>query len=97
MGIIDITTFSLAAGVADEEFRLADAAMQTEHIYQQPGIVRRTTARGDDGRWLVVTLWASRPDAEAADAAASSDEVATRLTGLIDVATLTSARHETLD
>ncbi|HUI04671.1 MAG TPA: hypothetical protein VLZ77_14125 [Acidimicrobiales bacterium] len=97
MGIIDITTFSLADGVTDDQFRQADATMQAEHVYRQPGIVRRTTARGEGGRWLVVTLWATRHDAEAAEGAARADAVATGFARLLDATTVTSARYETLD
>ena len=97
MGIIDITTFALAAGVADDEFRQADARMQAEYAYQQPGVVRRTTARGEDGRWVVVTLWASRADAEAADSAAQRDDVAVHFARLLDPEAWRAARYETLD
>lgn len=62
--LIDIRTFELAEGVSEEAFRKADADAQAA-AHLAPGIVRRTTARAADGRWLVLTFWY---DAEHADA-----------------------------
>ena len=59
MSIVEVTTFRLAEGVTDESFLALDHRVQTELVPNQPGFLRRTTARhGDD--WLVVTLWATR-------------------------------------
>ncbi len=58
--------FRLAPGVEAESFRAIDERVQIEFAYQQPGFVRRTLGRHDDGRWLVLTIWA---DAESALAA----------------------------
>jgi hypothetical protein len=62
--VIEIATFRLKIDEAD--FVDLDARVQTEFVYRQPGIVRRTTARGPDGEWLVLTLWQSLDDAERA-------------------------------
>jgi hypothetical protein len=63
--VIELTTFRLRDGVDEAAFVAADAAAQTGFFYQQPGLVRRTTARGADD-WLVVTWWGSAEDADAA-------------------------------
>lgn len=44
MAILEITTFRLLHGVATEAFSGVDAMVQTDFAYQQPGLVRRTTA-----------------------------------------------------
>ena len=55
--LIDITTFRLADGVDEATFLAADERVRTGVLYQHAGLVRSTTARGDDGGWVVVTLW----------------------------------------
>ncbi|HYD08826.1 MAG TPA: hypothetical protein VEA78_01885 [Acidimicrobiales bacterium] len=62
--LIDIRTFRLGDGVSDEAFLTADREAQAI-VHRARGAVRRTTARRDDGRWLVLTFWY---DAECADA-----------------------------
>lgn len=64
--MIEIQTFRLVAEADESAFREVDAHVQTEIAYQQPGILRRTTARADDGEWVVITLWASAAHADAA-------------------------------
>ena len=67
--LIENLTFRLASGVDEDDFLEADRKVQTELVPNLPGFVRRTTARGEDGGWLVVTLWGSADDANAAPAA----------------------------
>ena len=55
--LIDITTFGLADGVEEGTFLAADERVRTGVLYRHAGLVRSTTARGDDGSWVVVTLW----------------------------------------
>jgi hypothetical protein len=59
-------TFRLAPGVDEGTFRSIDERVQTDFAYHQPGILRRTLGRHDDGRWLALTIWA---DADACAAA----------------------------
>ena len=54
--IVEVLTFRLAEG-EEEGFEAADSRFTQEVAYRQRGIVRRTTARGDDGEWCVVTFW----------------------------------------
>lgn len=57
------TTFRLVEGVSNDEFKQVDARFQEDFAYQQKGMLRRTTARSDDGTWLVMTLWDSEVSA----------------------------------
>ena len=79
-------------GADEDAFLAADARFQTDVIYQQPGIARRTTARrvDGDGGWLVCTLWNEVADAEAAPQ--SSPE----LDAFIDPASVVVTRYEEL-
>jgi heme-degrading monooxygenase HmoA len=63
--LIQTTTFRLAEGADEHAFLESDRLAQAE-LSSKRGLVRRTTARSDDGSWLVITLWRSRDDAEAA-------------------------------
>jgi hypothetical protein len=93
--IVEVTTFKLASGVSEESFLAADGRAQTGFFYLQRGIVRRTTARGADGTWSVVTFWGSEDDALAAEAALRTDAAASGFaSSIIDVEV---RRFETLD
>ena len=58
MATIVVTTFELGAGVSSEVFADADGRYQQEVAYQQPGLLRRTTARAGDDEWCIVETWA---------------------------------------
>ena len=64
--MFEILTFRLAPGVDVETFRSIDERVQVEFAYQQPGFVRRTLGRHDDGRWLALTIWTDSESALAA-------------------------------
>ena len=51
MSIVEIATFTLAEGVADDAFLALDRRVQTELVPNQPGFMRRTTAPGDRNGW----------------------------------------------
>ncbi len=74
MAVVEVTVFATTGD--DAAFVAADKQMQTEWAYQQPGCLRRTTARADDGDWLVLTLWDDEGAAEAAAQAAEQHPVA---------------------
>lgn len=82
--IIEHRTFRLAAGTAEADFLAADRRVQQEAAPFRDGFVRRTTARGDDGRWLVETLWYDEASADAA--AASPSPVEDAFDALVDLA-----------
>jgi hypothetical protein len=88
MSVVETITFRLADGVDEAAFLAADGRAQTDVYYQQPGCVRRTTARGDDGEWLVTVLWAPAPDGPVATP---------ELDALVDPSSVRRARYTTLD
>jgi len=95
MAVLEVCTFVPSAD--DDAMRAADAQMQTDFAYQQPGLLRRTTARDDAGRWCVVTLWASHDDATAAESAARTDAVARAFWSLVDDSSISVQRYGLLD
>ena len=97
MAVIETTTFRLAEGVADAAFLEADEQARTGFLYQQPGLVRATTARGDNGEWIVVVLWASDDDANAAERGARSDPASDAVMALVDRRTVDRRRYRTFD
>ena len=96
MSIVEVTTFRLREGVSDESFLALDKRLQTELVPNQPGFLRRTTARhGED--WLVVTLWATDGDAAAFQRAAESHQLQAEFDHAIEAGTLHLTRYTTLD
>ena len=81
--MFEILTFRLAPGVDDVTFRSVDERVQVEFAYQQPGIVRRTLGRHDDGRWLALTIWADADSAMAADRTFASSEIGREFRALL--------------
>ena len=95
--LIETATFRLTADTDESAFLDADRRVQTEFLPNHPGFLRRTTARGHDGEWLVVVLWNSENDA-ASYMSGSENHPATRaFTALLDGSTLRTKRYETLD
>jgi hypothetical protein len=89
---MEITRFRLSAGVGEAEFLRADKALQEDVAYQQPGLLRRTTARGEDG-WVVVDLWRSAEDADAGVGAGGADPAVVRFLSLVEAASLRTERY----
>ena len=104
MSVVEVTTFRLAAAAtagaedpaAVTAFLAADRRIQTELVPNQPGFMRRTTAR-DGADWVVVTLWASRADAAAFDMAAAGHAVQIAFEGHLDRASVATRHYDTLD
>src|SRR6516164_3503392 len=71
--VIEIMRFRLVEGADVAGFRAADARLQTAFAYQQPGLLRRTTARSSDGGWVVIDIWRAAADADACEARWSAD------------------------
>ena len=96
--MIELVTFSLRDGHAGlDAFLAADARVQTEFAYLRPGLVRRTTARSDDGRWLVLTLWGSAEEADATAVAAGSHPSVAEFEAFVDQATKQIDRFSALE
>ncbi|HEY7147613.1 MAG TPA: hypothetical protein VH637_25480 [Streptosporangiaceae bacterium] len=95
--MIEILSFRLAAGADEAAFLAADKRVRTEFASQQPGLQRRTTARGEDGSWIVIDLWRSGADADACDARWGQDEATASFMSFIDRASMSARRYATLD
>ena len=65
MAVIETMTFALRPDADERAFLAADRRVQVEFAYQQPGLVRRTTAHDSAGGWVVIDLWRSADDADA--------------------------------
>lgn len=95
--MIQILTFRLVPGIDEEEFLVADRRVQTRFAYRQPGLLRRTTARGDDGNWVVIDLWRSGEEADACERRWDTDADAAAFMSFLDPASVRSERFATLD
>jgi hypothetical protein len=96
-GVIEILRFRLGGGVEEADFLAVDQRVQQEFASQQPGLLRRTTARGDDGGWIVIDLWRSAADADACDARWEHDEVTQAFMRLLDRSSVATERYQELD
>jgi hypothetical protein len=91
--VLEITTFRLLADVDTESFLAADKAVQTEVFPNSPGYLRRTTARAEDGEWLVVVLWGDDRSIDEFNARVVSDPVQLAFDELIDRGTIQTKRY----
>jgi hypothetical protein len=82
--VIELMHFRVLAGISDDEFLAADHRLQTEFAYQQPGMLRRTTARDQHGEWLVIDHWRSAADADACADRWDHDTIAQSFMQLVD-------------
>ena len=95
--MIEITTFRLTTATDEDAFRAADKRLQSDFAYRQAGLLRRTTARNDQGGWIVIDLWQSESDADAAATTGASDPVTARFMSFVDATTVHTKRYDTLD
>jgi len=95
--MIEIMRFRLAPGADEAAFLATDKRVQTEFAYRQPGLLRRTTARGEDRSWIVIDLWRSVQDADACAARWGDEPVTAEFVALIDQGSVQSERYSTLD
>lgn len=95
--MIEITTFRPAEGAAVVDLLEADRLVQHRFMPRQPGFLRRTTARGADGEWAVVVLWAGEAEALAAAASSATDPAVAALADLVDGTTVQVRRYTELD
>ena len=97
MAVIETMTFRLRPGVDEAEFLGVDKRLQSEFAYQQPGLVRRTTARGDDGAWVVIDVWHTAGEADAMSARWDTNPLAAEFMAHLDANTVEVRRYATLD
>lgn len=95
--MIETFQFRLVDGADEDAFLAVDKRLQSDFTYQQPGIVRRTTARNDSGEWILINLWRSAADADAASRQFATDALAQEFVSFIDGATVRVTRYEALD
>jgi hypothetical protein len=96
VSIVEILTFRLAEGVTDASFLALDRRLQTELAPNQPGFLRRTTARhGDD--WVVVTLWSTEDAAGAFQRAVEAHPLQVEFERAREAGSFHLARYSTLD
>jgi heme-degrading monooxygenase HmoA len=88
--------FRLAHDVDEPTFLAIDKRVQTELVPNQPGFLRRTTARRE-ANWMVVTLWATEEAAVAFEEVAEGDQVWAAFIGAVAPESFSSDRFDTLD
>jgi hypothetical protein len=64
MAVLEVETFTLAAGVDAVAFRALDEQIQEWCYVNRPGLARRTTARGENGSYVVITLFGEASQAD---------------------------------
>jgi heme-degrading monooxygenase HmoA len=96
VSVVEVSTFRLAAGTDEPTFLAADRRVQTELVPNQPGFLRRTTARRDEA-WVVVTLWSSLAAAADFEQLSHDHSAWTAFSGLLEPGSLATDRFETLD
>ncbi|HEV8064276.1 MAG TPA: hypothetical protein VGP46_05570 [Acidimicrobiales bacterium] len=95
--MLEITRFRLRPDADLDAFLGADARLQTEFAYQQPGLARRTTARGSDEGWIVVDIWASAAQADACAEVWGSDSCVAEWLSFVDPESVSNERFWPLD
>jgi hypothetical protein len=99
VAVIETMTFRLVDGADEAAFLAVDKRLQTDFAYQQPGLIRRTTARGvgdRSGEWVVIDLWASTEDADACAGRWDDDPLAQELSSYVDRSTVEIRRYRDL-
>jgi hypothetical protein len=97
MAVIETMTFRLAEGVDEAAFLAVDKRLQSDFAYQQPGLLRRTTAFGlgpRAGEWIVIDLWRSAADADAAGQRWDDDATAQEFMALVEPGSTEIRRYE---
>ncbi len=98
--VIETMTFRLLDGADDAAFLAIDQRLQSDFAYQQPGLVRRTTGRGQDaraGEWIVIDLWRSAEDADSCATRWDDDPTAQTFMSFVDVNSVEVRRYVDLD
>jgi heme-degrading monooxygenase HmoA len=96
VSIVEITVFRLKPELDALSFLDIDKRVQTEVVPNQPGFLRRTTARRE-ADWVVVTLWASEEAAAAFEEVVEGDPVWAQFIDAVAPDSFSSHRFDTLD
>ena len=94
---MELLVFSLVEGADEDAFLAADKRVQADFAYQQPGLLRRTTARGKNDSWAVLDLWATEQAADECNTRWESDPAARAFMAFVDPATVRTARFYELE
>jgi hypothetical protein len=94
--MIEVTTFRLIDDANADAYKDIDARLQTEFFYQQPGLVRRTTARSDDGTWVTIVVWSDLAAAQLAVTKSFGRKEFSEALALIDSQSIEMRRYDTL-
>jgi len=94
--VLEVMQFRLLADTAIESFLAADRRLQTDFAYQQPGLLRRTAARGDSGEWVVIDHWRTAAEADACAERWERDPVAQTFMDLVDRSSVRVQRYTSL-
>jgi hypothetical protein len=100
MAVIETMTFRLAGGADEAAFLAVDKRLQSDFAYRQPGLIRRTTARGEGdraGEWIVVDLWWTAEHADACSDRWEDDPLAREFMSFVDRGSLDVRRYTDLD
>jgi hypothetical protein len=97
VGYVEVEQFTLADGIDAHEFARLDTALQRWSYVHRPGLVRRTTALGEDRGVLVLTMFggASVPTPTAGESA--GEEPLASFTAAIDPVSYRRAVYRDLD
>ena len=95
MAILEVETFTLNSGVEALAFRALDEAMQEWCYLYRAGLARRTTARNEDGTYVVITLFAEASQS-VADYYTSNDAVVVAWSAAINESSRSLATYSLL-
>jgi len=95
MAVLEVETFSLVADTDPLTFRARDEAMQEWCYLNRRGLARRTTARQDNGRYIVITLFENAAQSDASYYK-NSDSVVASWSAVINESTRTLNVYELL-
>ena len=88
--------FRLLDGTNTYEFLAANRRLQEEFADHQPGLLRRTTARNDDGEWIVIDNWRTAADADATSERWEHDPIVESFMSYIERSSVRVQRYWTL-
>jgi len=98
--VIETMTFRAIDGADEAALLAVDKRLQSDFAYRQPGLVRRTAARGlgeQAGEWIVIDLWRSAEDADHCASRWGDDPTAREFMAFVDSSTLEVRRYSDLE
>jgi hypothetical protein len=93
---IEFLQLRLPAETSETDIPATDRRLQTDFSYQQPGLLRRTNARSNNGQWVVIDYWRTEADADACAEHWDQDQIAQSFMDLIDRTSIRVERFWTI-